>query len=54
MNKKQISYTKNYGGIEFTIVVAESQAAKESITNKLKSVLLKDLSDKVRSEGENL
>lgn len=36
------------------VVVSESETAKENITSKLKSVLLKDLSDKVRSEGENL
>lgn len=36
------------------VVVSESETAKENITSKLKKVLLQDLSDKVRSEGEKL
>lgn len=54
MEKKQISYVKNYGGTEYVVIATESRAAKETVTGKLKKVLLQDLFDKVRSEGENL
>ena len=54
MNKNQITYTTSFGGTEYTVIVNESDTARETVNNKLKKILLKDLSVKVRSEGENL
>lgn len=49
-----MTYTTAFGGTEYTVIISESDTAKETVSNKLKKILLKDLSVKVRSEGENL
>ena len=54
MEKQQYEYTTNFGGIEYAITVRESDSAKETVNNKLKKILLKDLPVKVCSKGENL
>ncbi len=54
MNKKQFEYTTIYGGTEYTVIISESGTAKETVNNKLKKLLVQDLSGKVRLEGENL
>jgi len=46
------SYTKKFGGTEYTVEVTENPAAKFTAEQKLKRLLIKDLSDKVYSGGE--
>jgi len=53
LTEKQFNYKKVIDNTEFTVVISESATAKEMIVNKLKNILLKDLSDKVCSEGES-
>lgn len=41
-------------GTEYTVIVKQTDAPKESVKEKLRRALMKDLSERVRSEGENL
>ena len=41
-------------GAEYIVVVKERENARETLINKVKSVLIKDLSVEARSEGETL
>ncbi|MCD8372823.1 MAG: hypothetical protein LUD27_05945 [Clostridia bacterium] len=52
MKENNFSYKKTYGGIEFTVIVRQGENARETVAKKLEHVLLKDLSDEVRSKGE--
>jgi len=53
LEKKQFEYTTSFGGTEYAVVIRESDTAKETVNNKLKKILLNDLSDKVYSGGDS-
>ncbi len=53
LEKKQFEYTTSFGGTEYAVIIRESDTAKETVNNKLKKILLNDLSDKVYSGGDS-
>ena len=53
LEKKQFDYTTSFGGTEYAVIIRESDTAKETVNNKLKKILLNDLSDKVYSGGDS-
>ncbi len=54
MEQKQYNYVHEIDGAEYVVVVKERENARETLINKIKSVLIKDLSVEARSEGETL
>jgi hypothetical protein len=54
LEQKQYNYVHEIDGAEYVVVVKERENARETLINKIKSVLIKDLSVEARSEGETL
>lgn len=44
MKQNQYNYTRKVGRITYSIVVRESEEAKEKVDNRIKKLLLNDLS----------
>ena len=44
MKQKQYNYTRKVGRITYSIVVREAEEAKEKVDNRIKKLLLNDLS----------
>ena len=44
MKKNQYNYTRKVGRITYSIVVREAEEAKEKVDNRIKKLLLNDLS----------
>lgn len=44
MKQNQYSYTRKVGRITYSIVVREAEEAKEKVDNRIKKLLLNDLS----------
>ena len=54
MNNKQFSYQKEIGNTVYTVIVKESNTAKETIWKKLERAMIRDSLEECHSKGEIL
>ncbi len=54
MNEKQFSYKKQIKDTIYTIIVRESETAKETVLKKLERAMIRDSLEECHSKGEIL